>query len=141
MINTKINGRQICLYLSGQAMFELDDVKMAWNDGHTEPVLNVQEILLELDSERVQVLAEVVEILERAALAAKRALGQDVFEIVTAGQILALAKPKDVLILNRAALKTIIEGYATDAENDEPVDVFMIENLKKKINEEAEPST
>ena len=141
MINTKINGRQICLYLSGQAMFELDDVKIAWNDGHTEPVLNAQEILLELDSERVQVLAEVVEILERAALAAKRALGQDVFEIVTAGQILALAKPKDVLILQRAALKTIIEGYATDAENDEPVDVFMIENLKKKINEEAEPST
>ena len=141
MINTRINGKGISLYLSGQAMFELDDIKVAWNESTTEPVLNAQELMLDLDTERVQILARIVEILERAALAAKRALGQDEFQVVTAGEILALAKPRDILVLQSAAMKAIIEGYATDAEHDEPVDLYMIENLKKKINEDQEPST
>lgn len=141
MINTRINGKDISLYLSGQAMFELDDIKVAWNESTTEPVLNAQELMLDLDTERVQILARIVEILERAALAAKRALGQDEFQVVTAAEILALAKPRDILVLQSAAMKAIIEGYATDAEHDEPVDLYMIENLKKKINEDPEPST
>ena len=33
MIKTRFNGQDIYLYLSGQAMFELDEIKLAWNDG------------------------------------------------------------------------------------------------------------
>ena len=141
MINTRINGQEICLYLSGAAMFELDEIRLAWNDGHVEPVLGAQELLLNIDGERLPILAQVVEILERAALAAKRVLGQDVFSVVSAAQILALAKPKDLTILQAAAMKAIVEGFKSDAENDEAVDVYMLENLKKKTSLSPEPPT
>ena len=103
MIKTQFNGHEISLYMSGGAMFELDAIRLAWNDGHVEPVLGVQELLMDLDGERLQILAQVVEILERAALAAKRALGQDEFPVIPAVQIQALAKPRDLPILTNAA--------------------------------------
>lgn len=139
MIKTQFNGQEISLYMSGGAMFELDAIRLAWNDGHVEPVLGVQELLMDLDSERLQILAQVVEILERAALAAKRALGQDEFPVIPAAQILALAKPRDLPILTNAALRAIIDGFKTDAGNDKSVDVFMLENLKKKTDPSQEP--
>lgn len=141
MISTKFNGREIALYLSGAAMFELDEIKMLWNDGHVEPVLGVQELLGEMDSERIQVLAQTVEILERAALGANKVLGREEFQVVTANEILTLAKPLDIVNLQTAAMRAIVEGYRTDAEHDEPVDVYMLENLKKKIEGSPEPPT
>ncbi len=141
MIHTKFNGREICLYLSGQAMFEMDEVRMEWNDGHVEPVLNAQELLLDLDGERLQVLARVAEILQHAALGARRVLGQEPFEAASAQEILALAKPRDISVLQMACMKAVVEGYRTDAERDEPVDVYMLENLKKKTSPDPEPTT
>ena len=140
MIKTKFNGREILLYLSGQAMFELDEICVAWNDGHVERVSGMGELLTELDRERLQILAEAAEILQRAALGACRMLGRDEFDVVSAGEILALAKPLDVLSIRNAVMRAVVDGYKTDAGHDEPVDVFMIENQKKKINPDPGPS-
>ena len=136
MIKTRFNGKEIFLYFSGQAMFELDEIRHAWNDGHVvdEAVLGVAEIVAKMDTERVGVLFDSVEILERAALAARRALGQDLFDVIPAAALAALAKPKDVIGLQAAVMRTISDGYKTDAEHNEPVDVFMLENKKKKTS-------
>lgn len=142
MIKTRFNGREIFLYLSGQAMFELDEIKTAWNDGHVqaEAVLGVAEIVMKMDAERIEVLFQSVEILERAALAARRALGRDEFDVVTAETLRAVAKPKDMLELQKAVMKAIVDGYATDAEHNEPVDLFMLENKKKRTSAKARRS-
>lgn len=143
MIKTRFNGKEIFLYFSGQAMFELDEIRQAWNDGHVadDAVLGVAEIVAKMDTERVGVLFDSVEILERAALAARRALGQDLFDVIPAAELAALAKPKDVIGLQAAVMRTISDGYATDAEHNEPVDVFMVENQKKKTSPRAKRRT
>ena len=143
MIKTKFNGREICLFMNGWAMFELDEIKVAWNDGHVETVDRISgtgELLSKLDAERLPILAQTAEILQRAANSANRALGLDGFEVVPADQILALAKPKDLPALQNAVMQAIIDGFKTDAEHDEVVDVFMVENMKKKISEDPAPS-
>lgn len=143
MIKTRFNGKEIFLYMSGQAMFELDEIKLAWNDGHVpeEAVLGAAEILTKMDAERLDVLYQVIEILERAALSARKALHQDEFEIVTRDTLAAIAKPKDFVALQAAAMRTITDGYATDAEHNEPVDLFMLENQKKKTSPKARRRT
>ena len=143
MIKTKFNGREIFLYFSGQAMFELDEIKTAWNDGHIEDeaVLGVAEILTKMDSERIDVLFESVEILEKAALAARKALHQDEFEVIPVSVLSALAKPRDVMQLQAAVMRAITDGYKTDAEHNEPVDVFMLDNIKKKTSPKARRHT
>ena len=143
MIKMRFNGEEIFLYLSGQAMFELDEIRVAWNDGHVqqENVFGVHDLLSQMDAERAGVLFRSVEILERAALAARRALGQDEFTVATAEELQALAKPKDMLELQKAVLKTIVDGYATDAEHNEPVDLFMLENKKKRTSAKARRSS
>lgn len=137
MIKTRFNGKDIFLYFSGQAMFELDEIKTAWNDGHVqdEAVLGVAEIIMKLDAERLEVLFRAAEILQRTALSAKRALHQEAFEVIPAEILAALAKPRDVLGLQAAVMRAIADGYATDAEHNEPVDLFMIENQKKKTSQ------
>lgn len=141
MIKTRFNGREIWLYLSGQAMFEINEIEVAWNDGHVDRISGVAELMSGTDPARGEVLAAVVEILERAALAAKRAMQQDGFEVVPAGEILALAKPKDVLALRNAVLFALRDGYATDAEHNQTVDVFMLENKKKRTGLKAKRNT
>jgi len=139
MIKTRFNGKDIFLYHSGQAMFELDEIKLAWNDGHVqeEAVLGVAEIITKWDMERADVLFRSVEILERCALAARKALSQEEFEVIPASVLSALAKPKDVMNLQAAVMRAITDGYKTDAEHNEPVDVFMLENQKKKTSPKA----
>lgn len=143
MIKTRFNGKDIFLYFSGQAMFELDEIRAAWNDGHVadEAVLGVAEIIMKLDAERLEVLFRAAEILQRTALSAKRALHQEEFEVIPAGELAALAKPRDVLGLQAAVMRSISDGYKTDAEHNEPVDVFMIENQKKKTSPRAKRRT
>ena len=140
MIKTRFNGQDIYLYLSGQAMFELDEIKLAWNDGHIkdEAVLGVAEIITKLDTERADVLFRSVEILERCALAAKKALCREEFEVLPAAALSALAKPKDVITLQAAVMRAIADGYATDAEHNKEVAVYMLANQKKKTSPKAE---
>lgn len=143
MIKTRFNGKDIFLYFSGQAMFELDEIRQAWNDGHVqdEAVLGVAEIIMKLDAERLDVLFRAAEILERAALSAKRALRQEEFAPIPAEELAALAKPRDVVGLQEAVIRTIADGYKTDAEHNEPVDLFMLENQKKKTSPKARRRT
>lgn len=143
MIKTRFNGKEIFLYFSGQAMFELDEIRHAWNDGHVadEAVLGVAEIVAKMDTERLDVLFRAAEILQRTALSAKRALHQEEFEVIPAEILAALAKPRDVIGLQAAVMRAISDGYATDAEHNEPVDVFMIENQKKKTSPRAKRRT
>ena len=143
MIKTRFNGKDIFLYFSGQAMFELDEIRAAWNDGHVqdEAVLGVAEIIMKLDAERLDVLFRSAEILERAALSARRALHQEEFAPIPAEELAALAKPRDVVGLQEAVMRTIADGYKTDAEHNEPVDLFMLENQKKKTSQKARRRT
>lgn len=143
MIKTRFNGKEIFLYFSGQAMFELDEIRHAWNDGHVadEAVLGVAEIVAKMDTERLDVLFRAAEILQRTALSAKRVLHQEEFEVIPAEILAALAKPRDVIGLQAAVMRAISDGYATDAEHNEPVDVFMIENQKKKTSPRAKRRT
>lgn len=141
MIRTKFNGRDIWLYMNGMAMFELDEIRITWNDGHVDLVGNASELLLDLNTEKMPILCEIVEILERAALAARRLTGGDEFEVVPAEKLRALAKPLDITNLQQAAMRAIIDGFKTEAGADEPVDVFMQENIKKKTSQDQGPNT
>lgn len=152
MIQVTFNDKPLHLYLSGWAMFQLDELRHAWNEGHNpdERVASIWDIIaggtsiddgetkrqVEFDpAETFDVLCQVTEVLSNAGELARKALGFEKGHTVTAQLLRDLATPKDILSLKSAVAKAITEGYRLEAGKAIEVDVFAQEIQKKTEND------
>lgn len=151
MIQVKFNGKPLHLYLSGWAMFQIDDIVHAWNDGHNpdERVTSIWNIIaggaivgddekrtIEFDpAETLDALFRTVEILSTGGELARKALGFEKGRTVTADELRALATPRDLLTLRPAVARALEEGYTSEAEKATEVDIFAQEIQKKTTND------
>lgn len=152
MIQAKFNGKPLHLYLSGWAMFQLDDIVHEWNEGHVpdERVTSIWNIIvggtiigdddekrtIEFDpAETLDVLFRAVEILSTGGELARKALGFEKGCTVTADELRALATPRDLLALRPAVARALEEGYTSEAEKAVEIDIFAQEIQKKTTND------
>jgi len=143
MITTKFMGRELHLYLSASAQFEIDELTDAWNAGHLEGAA-LSDILTGSGGEAGEFLAQVAGILSEAGAAAREYLGRergDAMDGRAIARMLPLATPRDLLELRGAVTKALTEGYGTGGTQaaEQEIDTGLEEIERRERAEGKKP--
>jgi len=140
MITLHIMGKELHLYLSASAGFELDELEDAWNAGHVENGKTISDILSAPGAEGGEALALTAGILSQAGAAAREYLGRprgDVMSGEAFTRLLPLLTPKDLLALRGAVTEALAEGYRYSGEDaaDREIDLGLLELERRERTE------
>lgn len=115
-------GTKYGLYLSGAVLFDIED-----KYGGLEAVF---ELLRGRSREKLDSLADVIELLSSGFRAARNALGYDPPPVLTAAIVKAAVSVRDIHALQIIVATAINEGMRQE-EGDEDVDLGLLEFQKK----------
>lgn len=131
----KIGKKELYLYCNGAAAIKISDMEAEYGAAHPDDERNIISLLCGRDMACMELLCKAAAVLATQGELARRYLGYDKGPLLEADDLIVLATHGVLAAIREAAIKAIVSGYSTGADDgDDEYDPLLA-----KIEKKTEP--